>query len=65
MEIIEDIITGEQHCPKCGYLMREIRPRNDKHLVIKKEHTVRFLCPCGYYEDRVIVDPKDFKDNNV
>ena len=58
-EDINDIVKGEFHCPRCGGLMNEKRPKGDKFLVRNKDRTVRLQCPCGYYEDRVL-DPDDF-----
>lgn len=49
-----DIVRGDFHCPRCGGLMEENRPEEDKHLVINKHLTVRLKCPCGHYEDRVM-----------
>jgi len=51
--MIEDIIHGEFHCPRCRMIMREIRPTEDK-LLLNKEYIVRLLCSCGHYEDKVV-----------
>ena len=56
----EDIIAGEFHCPRCGAVMREKKPKADKYLVRNKEKTVRLLCRCGYYEDKIVTDPNQF-----
>jgi len=53
-EGIEDIINGDYHCPRCGMIMREIKPKDDILLVNNKEYTVRLLCPCGHYEDKIV-----------
>jgi hypothetical protein len=61
-ENIDDVIDGDFHCPRCGMIMREIRPKDDIHLIRDKEYTIRLLCVCGYYEDRV-VKPDLFKNS--
>jgi hypothetical protein len=57
---MDDIIIQEFRCLRCGSIMIEQIPKEDKHLVRDKEKIVRLHCPCGYYEDR-IVKPEDFK----
>jgi len=56
----DDIVKGDFRCLRCGGILKEKRPKLDKHLVCQKEFTVRFWCPCGYYEDRVM-KIEDFK----
>lgn len=51
---MDDIIKGEFYCIRCGGLMSEKRPVNDKFLVVNKNKIVRLQCKCGYYEDKVI-----------
>jgi hypothetical protein len=55
----DNIIKGEFHCPLCGGLLIEKKPKLDTRLVRNKELTVRLLCQCGFYEDKV-VNPDDF-----
>lgn len=57
-ETNEDVIKGDFHCPRCGAVMKEKKPK-DRFVVRNKERTVRLYCPCGYIEDRVI-NPEDF-----
>jgi uncharacterized C2H2 Zn-finger protein len=57
--MIDDVVKGEYHCPRCGGMLKEKRPTDDKFLVRNKDKTIRLKCPCGYYEDRV-VDDEDF-----
>jgi hypothetical protein len=58
---VDNIIKGDFYCPRCGELMREKRPKNDKFLIRHREKTVRLSCLCGYYQDR-IVSKEDFLD---
>ena len=60
--LADDIINGEFFCPRCDSLLREFRPKNDRHVIRHKDRTVRLSCKCGYYRDDV-VNLEDFKDN--
>jgi hypothetical protein len=53
MNMIENIFMDVKHCPQCGGVLRQKRPYDDIHLIIKKNATVRLWCPCGYYRDEV------------
>lgn len=53
---MDDIVKEEYYCPRCGSLLKEKLPTNDKYLIVNKEHTLRLFCPCGYYRDEIIKD---------
>ena len=60
-ENLDDIIKGDYHCPRCGQLLREKKPK-DRFIIRNKDTTIRLSCVCGYYEDRII-KPEDFQDS--
>lgn len=55
----DEVLKQDYNCPRCGSKLQEKRPKKDKFIILNKNLTVRFFCPCGYYRDE-IVDPKDF-----
>lgn len=59
---MSDVVKQEFKCIRCGGLMIEKRPKEDKFIINNKNRIVRLLCPCGHYEDRVM-NLEDFKDN--
>ncbi|TRO54807.1 hypothetical protein E2P64_08365 [Candidatus Bathyarchaeota archaeon] len=57
-ETIDDVIKGDYHCPRCGLVMKEKKPK-DRHIVRDKDRTVRLFCVCGHLRD-IVVNPEDF-----
>lgn len=55
-------MRGDYFCPRCRSKMIEKRPKKDRFLVRNRELSVRLICSCGYYEDRVL-ERGDFLDN--
>ena len=47
----DQYFLNTEHCPKCGGPLHKRIPTKDKHLVVHKEETIRYWCPCGYYRD--------------
>jgi len=51
---MQNVFMDNKHCPRCGGPLKERKPTNDKYLIVGKEQTIRYRCPCGYYRDEII-----------
>lgn len=58
----DDILKKEFRCLRCGGILKEKRPLNDKFLFKDINRTIRLFCPCGYYRDE-IAPLEDFRNN--
>lgn len=56
---MEQVFLDKLHCPNCQGPLYKRFPKEDRHLVVNKETTVRYWCPCGYYRDEIEGDDED------
>lgn len=55
---MDQYFLNNDHCPKCHGPLNKRFPKQDEHLMVDKEKTIRLWCPCGYYRDEILKEEK-------